>query len=95
MTIERQTFPSVWDALADTEAQAANLRCRSELMSALSHEISSWNVSRTEAAARLHITEPRLSSLMKGHIVKFSLDALINLAAVAGLKIHLGIEKAA
>ncbi|WP_295578477.1 hypothetical protein [uncultured Lamprocystis sp.] len=30
--LEIQTFASVWDAIADTPAEAANLKLRSELM---------------------------------------------------------------
>jgi predicted XRE-type DNA-binding protein len=49
----RRTFASVWDALEDTAAQAANMRARSELMIALRTRIEGWKVSQTEAARRL------------------------------------------
>ena len=91
----RQTFASVWDALEDTAAEAANMRARSELMIAVRSKIESWKVSQTEAAKRLGLTQPRLNDLMRGRIDKFSLDALINLAAQAGLAVRLKIGKAA
>jgi predicted XRE-type DNA-binding protein len=52
-------------------------------------------VSRTEAAGRLGLTQPRLNDLMRGRIDKFSLDVLINLAKPAGLTVRLTIKSAA
>ena len=91
----RRTFASVWDALEDTAAQAANMRARSELMIALRTSIEGWKVSQTEAARRLGLTQPRLNDLMRARIDKFSLDALINVAGRAGLAVRLQIRNAA
>jgi predicted XRE-type DNA-binding protein len=91
----RQTFASVWDALEDTAAEAANMRARSELMIAVRSKIESWKVSQTEAAKRLGLTQPRLNDLMRGRIDKFSLDALINLAGPVGLAVRIEIGEAA
>ena len=91
----RQKFVSVWDALEDTAAAAANMRARSELMIAVRTKIESWKLSQTEAAKRLGLTQPRLNDLMRGRIDKFSLDALINLAGPAGLAVRIEIGEAA
>jgi len=91
----RQKFASVWDALEDTAAEAANMRARSELMIAVRSKIESWKVSQTEAAKRLGLTQPRLNDLLRGRIDKFSLDALINLAGSAGLAVRIKIGAAA
>ena len=91
----RQTFASVWDAIEDTTAEAANMRARSELMIAVRGKVESWKVSQTEAARRLGLTQPRLNDLIRGRIDKFSLDALINLARPAGLAVQLKIRSAA
>jgi predicted XRE-type DNA-binding protein len=91
----RKKFVSVWDALADTAAEAANMRARSALMIAMRSKIESWKVSQTEAARRLGLTQPRLNDLIRGRIDKFSLDALINLPAPAGLAVRLQIGEAA
>lgn len=91
----RRRFASVWDALEDTAAEAANMRARSELMIALRGKVESWKVSQKEAARRLGLTQPRLNDLMRGRIDKFSLDALVNLARPAGFKVRLQIRKAA
>jgi predicted XRE-type DNA-binding protein len=91
----RRVFASVWDALEDTAAEAANMRARSELMIAMRGKIEGWKVSQTEAARRLGLTQPRLNDLMRGRIDKFSLDALMNLAKPAGLAVQLKIKSAA
>ena len=91
----RQRFASVWDAIEDTAAEAANMRARSELMIALRTKTEGWKVNQTEAARRLGLTQPRLNDLVRGRIDKFSLDALVNLAAPAGLKVRLQIRNAA
>jgi predicted XRE-type DNA-binding protein len=93
--VARRKFASVWDAIEGNAAAAANLRARSELMIALRSKIESWTISQTEAARRLRLTQPRLNDLMRGRIDKFSLDALINLAAAAGLVVSLTIKEAA
>ena len=93
--MEVETFDSVFDALADTPAQAANMKARSELLSALNSQIRSWNLPQEAAAARLGITRPRLNDLLRGKLGKFSLDALVNLATAAGLVLEIRVAAAA
>lgn len=90
-----EVFESVWDALADTPAEAETMKLRSRLMIAIGEAVAAWNVSQAEAAKRLGVTQPRLNDLLRGRIGKFSLDALVALAGPAGLAVHLEIEKAA
>lgn len=93
--MEQQAFTSVWDAIEDSATEAANMRARSELMIAVRAKIESWRLSQTEAARRLGVTQPRLNDLLRGRLEKFSLDALMNLAAQAGLAVRLDIGDAA
>lgn len=90
-----ETFSNVWDALCDTPAEAANMTARSDLMRAITARVKGWKLPQDEAAARLGITRPRLSDLLRGKIDKFSLDALVNLTAAAGLHIEMRIAEAA
>lgn len=93
--MKSETFSNVWDALCDTPAEAANMTARSDLMRAITAHVKGWNMPQEEAAARLGITRPRLSDLLRGKIDKFSLDALVNLTAAAGLHIEMRIAEAA
>lgn len=93
--MEIQTFDSVFDALTDTPAEAANMKARSELLSALKARVRSWNLPQEAAATRLGITRPRLNDLLQGKLGKFSLDALVNLATASGLVLEIRIAEAA
>jgi predicted XRE-type DNA-binding protein len=93
--IAGQVFASVWDALEESPAEAANMRLRSELMIAIRQAVAAWSITQAAAARRLEVTQPRLNDLVRGRINNFSLDALTVLAARAGLDVHMHIEKAA
>ncbi|KWT03763.1 hypothetical protein CFBP3846_00155 [Pseudomonas syringae pv. avii] len=83
----------MWNALVDTPEEAENLRVCSELIIALTSVIKGWNIPQREAAARLHVTQPRLNDLLKGKIDKFSLDVLVNMLTGANLKIEIEVTE--
>ena len=91
---EEQVFASVWDALADTEQEAAHLKVRSGLMIELNERIKNWPGTDTEKAQKLGITKPRFSNLKSGRVDMFSLDALVDLAAAAGLVVSMHLAAA-
>lgn len=93
--MEIQMFDSVFDALADTPAEAANMKARSELLSALKTRTRSWELPQEAAAGRLGITRPRLNDLLRGKLAKLSLDALVNLATASGLTVRVQGDEAA
>ena len=88
-------YASVWDALEDTREAAANMKARAELMLALQERIRRQTGTQAHKAERLGITQPRLNDLLHGRIDKFSLDALVNLAGLAGLRVDLRVRRAA
>ncbi|AKU11215.1 putative conserved small protein-like [Azoarcus sp. CIB] len=87
-----QTFTSVWDAIEDTPQQVASMRAKAELMRALEQTIRQRGMTQQDAAALFGVTQPRISDLMRGKINLFSLDALIDMAATAGLSPHIVFE---
>ena len=91
---EIQTFASVWDAIADTPEQAANLRLRSELMDKIVALIEAKSWTQLEAAKHCRITQPRINNLLRGRISRFSLDALVNIASALGQRVHVALEEA-
>jgi predicted XRE-type DNA-binding protein len=93
--MRRQRFRSVWDAIENSPAQAANMKARSEMMLAIRETVESWELTQSAGAKRLGLTQPRMNDLMRGRINKFSLDALINLAARAGLSIRVEVVRSA
>ena len=88
---ENLRFDNVWDALCDTPEQAQNMRLRAELMHGI--HLTRRGLSQAEAARLCGITAPRMSDLMAGRISRFSLDALVNIAAALGLHLHLQLPE--
>jgi len=95
MTMKRQSFENIWDALSDSPEEAASMTMRSNLLIAIEQRVRSWKVTQAVAAKRLGITQPRLNDLLRGKITNFSLDTLVDLAAKAGLSVRINIAKAA
>ena len=94
-----ETFDSVFDPLADTPAEAANMTARADVLLAIRERVKAWQAKggltqEAAAAARLGVTRPRLNDLMRGKLDKFSLDALVNIAAAAGFRLHIALEDA-
>ena len=87
-------FDSAWDAIADTPEEAANLRVRSELMDKISELITANGWTQVEAAAQCGLTQPRISDLLRERISRFSLDALVNIAAALGQRVHVELAAA-
>jgi predicted XRE-type DNA-binding protein len=52
-------------------------------------------MTQAEGAKRLGLTQPRLNALLKGKIHLFSLDALVNMLARAGMSAEIKVKKAA
>ncbi|HRD65406.1 MAG TPA: helix-turn-helix transcriptional regulator [Candidatus Competibacter sp.] len=89
-----ETYANVWDALADTPQEAANLKVRSELMGQIAAFVQERGWTQVEAARRCGVTQPRLNDLLRGRLSRFSLDALVNIAAALGCRVHIGLEAA-
>ena len=93
--MSNQRFASVWDAIEDTPEEAENMKLRSVLMTALKNHLARSEISQTQAAKLLGVTQPRVSDLMRGKINLFGLDALVNMATAAGLHIEMRVFESA
>jgi len=89
-----KVYSSVWDALADTPEQAANLRARAELMQQIATIVKANRWTQTEAAHRCGVTQPPMNDLLRGRVSRFSLDALVNIATALGRCVHVEVEPA-
>ena len=72
--------------------EAQNLLLRSQTMMAVDSWYRASGQTQTKAAKALGITQPRLNQLLKGKIEEFSLDALVNMATRAGMRVGLTIK---
>ena len=91
---KRESYASIWDAIADTPGQAANLRARAELMRKIAAHLKRHKWTQSEAAIRCDVTQPRVNDLLRGRISRFSLDALVNIAAALGCRVRVDLEAA-
>jgi predicted XRE-type DNA-binding protein len=80
---------NIFADLGFSRGEAENLKMRSELMIAIEMFYRRSGLTQAQAAKRLGISQPRLNALLKSRIDQFSLDALVNTASRAGLKVRL------
>ncbi len=84
-------FTSVWDALEDDPVRRENLKLRSTLMMEIAERIKDRGLTQTQAAEVLHITQPRVSALLKGKISDFRLDSLVDMAHRLGMHVSISV----
>jgi predicted XRE-type DNA-binding protein len=88
-------FADVWDALEPVPEVAAQVNARATLMTAVRDRIVRARWTQAEAARRLGVTQPRISTLMRGKLSLFSLDTLLSMATAAGLRVEIKVRRAA
>ncbi|MBZ2750980.1 XRE family transcriptional regulator [Xanthomonas perforans] len=81
----------VIEASAENFAQTESMKLRSALMAALKEHISRTHLSQSQAAQVFGVTQPRISDLTRGKVDLFGLDALVNMAATAGLRVEMQV----
>ena len=88
---KNEQFTSVWDALEDDPVRQENLKLRSALMMGIAERIKNQGLTQTQAAEVLHITQPRVSALLKGKINDFRLDSLVDMAHRLGMHVSINV----
>jgi predicted XRE-type DNA-binding protein len=71
------------------------MKTRAELMIAVAEFIRAKRLTQAAAAKLFGVSQPRVSDLMRGKIELFSVDTLVNMLAVAGVRVELRLKKAA
>ena len=82
-----EEFDSVWEALGFSPLEAANLEARAALMLQLREIARNNKWTQAETAKKCGVSQPRINDLMRGNIDKFSIDALVNMAAALGRRV--------
>lgn len=93
-TKQMERYASVWDAIADTPEEAANLRARADLMNRIEAIVQEAGWTQAEAAGRCGVTQPRMNDLLRGRVSRFSLDALVNIATALGWRVRVEMDAA-
>ena len=76
-------------------SEAENLRLRAKMMIALTRYIENKGLSQAKAATIMGVSQPRVSSLVRGKIGLFTIDALVNMLTAVGLVVDLEIKQTA
>jgi predicted XRE-type DNA-binding protein len=83
---------NIFEDLGFDVHESQHLLLRSQVMIALMHWYNSSGLTQAAAALTLEVTQPRFNQLLKGKINIFSLDALVNMATSAGIRVGLQIH---
>jgi predicted XRE-type DNA-binding protein len=73
--------------------EAEHLSVRADLLIQLQRVIASRGLKQAEIAKILHVTQPRVSDLLRGRIDLFSTDALIDMLASLGAVVRLVVKQ--
>ena len=88
---KNERFISVWNAIEDDTVRRENLKLRSALMMEITERLKDRELTQTQAAEVLHITQPRVSALLKGKIGDFRLDNLVDMAHRLGMHVSFSV----
>ncbi len=89
----RRSSGNVFRDIGFGAEEAENLRLRSELMIQIRKLIERRDLTQAAAAKVFGITQPRVSDLVRGRIDLFSIDALVNMLARAGVNVRLVLKR--
>jgi len=96
MTLSAMTMtiphPSLLNSISPTPDQAANMHTRAALMQQIAAVVKDAAWTQAEAAKQCRVTQPRMNDLLRGRIANFSLDALVNMAAAIGWRVHVELK---
>lgn len=87
-----RTSGDVFRDLGFSAQEAGSLRIRADLMVRLRQFIERRKLTQAAAAKLLHVTQPRISDLVRGKIDLFSIDTLIDMLVRAGMRVRVTIQ---
>lgn len=90
--MERLEYENIFDVIADSPAEAADLQFRADLMLTLRKLLEERNLRQAEIAEALGVSQPRVSELMRGKIDLFSADKLIGFLARLDVRLRPSVD---
>ena len=85
---------NVFHDLGFTSAESEQLLVRADLLLQLQRTLAGRALTQVQAAKLLHVTQPRVSDLLRGRIDLFSTDSLIDMLARLGVRVRLVLKPA-
>ncbi len=86
---------NVFRDLGSPEGEAQNLLLRCEMVMHIRKAINKLGITQAEAAKLAGVTQPRMNDLIKNRNHKFTIDALVNVAANLGYAVQVKFKKLA
>jgi len=90
---KRRRYTNAFEAVGFPPAEAEHLRIRADLMLEVERLIVARGLTQAEAAKALHVTQPRISDLMRGKIDRFSIDTLVEMLSRAGADVTIKVRR--
>lgn len=86
-------YKSVWDAIEDDLGEREKMKMLSTLMMMLGDHIKAQGWTQAKAAKQLGVTQPRISDLLRGKINLFSIDSVVGMLGLAGVRLDVHARK--
>ena len=86
-------YTNAFEATGFSPVEAEHLRIRADLMLEVERIIEGRGLTQAEAAKLLHVTQPRISDLMRGKIERFSIDTLVEMLSRAGADVTVKVRR--
>jgi predicted XRE-type DNA-binding protein len=74
--------------------ESEHLLVRADLLLELQKAVASQGLTQVQVATLLHVTQPRVSDLLRGRIDLFSTDSLIDMLARLGIRVRFVLKPA-
>lgn len=84
----RRSGGNVFADLGFGPVEAEHLRVRAALMAEITRFMEKRGLTQAAAAELFHVSQPRVSNLVRGRIDLFSVDTLIEMLGRAGLRVR-------
>ena len=86
-------YTNAFEAVGFPPMEAEHLRIRADLMLEVERLLEARSLTQAEAAKLLHVTQPRISDLMRGKLDRFSIDTLVEMLSRAGADVTVRVRR--
>lgn len=85
---------NVFRDLGFSAEESEHLLVRADLLLQVQNRLAAHELTQVQAAKLLHVSQPRVSDLLRGRLDLFSTDALIDMLARLGVRVRFVLKPA-
>jgi predicted XRE-type DNA-binding protein len=86
-------YANAFEAVGFGHPEAEHLRIRADLMLEVERVIADRRLTQADAARLFHVTQPRISDLIRGKIDRFSIDTLVEMLSAVGIDVVVKVRR--